>query len=68
MTDAIEPWVTEEIRRQQLLEHNMTLHRAYIHQAQLRALQTVQTPQPSTVSLSPSHHSTVTAQHVDVDA
>ena len=59
MIDAIEPWAREDIVRQQLLDHAMTIHRTYLHQAELHRLDDAQ----ATVI----QHNTVTDQHVDVD-
>lgn len=50
-----------------MLEHTMTLHRAYIHQTELHSLQSKQLMQTHAEQQARVHHSLVSQQHVDVD-
>lgn len=70
MTDAIEPWVDEEIHRKQLLAHELALRQARLHSIDLSRLQASGSAQPHAVAHSNAaiHHSIVNSHHVDVDA
>lgn len=67
MTDAIEPWVTDEIHRKLLLERTLELHRAYMHQTALHVLEAGQLARTQTTHQLQAQHSTISQQHVDVE-
>jgi len=68
MTDAIEPWAVDEIRRRQLIAQSWAVHQASIHQAELHTLEAAQLAKSQQLQHLQSEHSTLNAQHVDVDA
>ena len=75
MTDAIEPWVSDETHRKVLLQltadlrqeqlHRSELHRADLHRLDLAAA--AQTAQTARATPAPARHASVSAQHIDVD-
>lgn len=72
MTDAIEPWVSDETHRKMLLLLSSSLrqeqlYRADLHRADLHRLSSAAAAQTSRAAPAPTPHSSVSAQHVDVD-
>ena len=72
MTDAIEPWVSDETHRKVLLQltadmRQDQLHRAELHRADLHRLDSAAAAQTTHASPAPVRHASVSAQHIDVD-
>lgn len=72
MTDAIEPWVSDETHRKVLLQltadlHQDQLHRAELHRADLHRLDSAAAAQTAHARPAPARHASVSAQHIDVD-
>lgn len=72
MTDAIEPWVSDETHRKVLLQltadlRQEQLHRAELHRADLHRLDSAAAAQTTHARPAPVHHASVSAQHIDVD-
>ena len=72
MTDAIEPWVTEDMHRKLLLQQTWTTHqdqlrRAELHRADLQKLEAGVSGRASASGSAPVQHNSVSAQHIDVD-